>query len=213
MTNTHRLAAIVTGAAVIGLLLVGCTTPSPSPSTSTKLPTPSSTPTSTAFEPSGDPGKAQPPKDAQAAYAAANKTIGDFLHVRSQILSDGGLNPDRIQPFADGGALTQVKTEASQAQEQKVKIFGVPSWEPDASSFSTGTATIGSAAVENGAAYVKGCFDISNQTFESATNPNPPTPKVKRFPAQFSVYYVATSKSWKVWELDNLTGKEGAPAC
>lgn len=213
MTNTHRLAATAIGAAVIGLLLVGCTTPSPSPSSSTKPPTPSPTPTATAFEPSGDPGKAQAPKDAEAAYSAANKTIGDFLNVRAEILSEGGVEPERIAPYADGSALTQVKTEATQVQEQKVKIFGVPTWEPNAGAFTSGTATIGSSAVENGAAYVKGCFDISNQTFKSETNPNPPTPKVKRFPAQFSVYYVETAKSWKVWQLDNLTGKDGAPTC
>ncbi|CAM5534382.1 hypothetical protein [Leifsonia shinshuensis] len=209
MTNTHRLAAIATGAAVIGLLLVGCTTPSPSPSSSTKVPTPSPTPTSTAFEPSGDPGKAAAPKDAEAAYTAANKTIGDFLNVRAQIMAETGAKPERITPYADGAALQLVQNEASQEASKGITVSGVPGWEPDASKFSAGTATIGASTVPFGSATVEGCYDTSKQTWSGGGEGS----SVRRGPVKFSVYYVETEKSWKVFSLESLQGQAGAPTC
>ncbi len=66
---------------LIALLLAGCTDPNPMP---TPPPTPSTTPVFASDE---------------EALAAAEEAYGKFLAATDSVIRDGGLDPERVQPF------------------------------------------------------------------------------------------------------------------
>lgn len=201
-----RLAAIVAAATV---LVTGCTKdPTAFPSRSVS-PTP--TPTSSAR---GDPGAMGPPTNQDDAWVAANNTVKHFLAIQYEIEHDAGANPDRIDPYATGAALSGVQQVAAGLADKGITTRGAPNWSPNAAASSFGTLIpTGGIPIANGIVYVKGCYDVSRQTATFSNGSSAPVSSTRVFPVEFSVEYVADAKSWMVNNSQSIQGQKGAPTC
>lgn len=218
MTITRKLAPLTAVALSAVVLLAGCTSttgpnagPTKTPSTSaSQTPTPTASP----YEPVSDPGKASAPKSSDDAYVAADRTVKDFVAVQYEIQADTGANPERIEPFAIGSALENVKTIAAGLAEKKITTKGAPVWSADASTTTFGVLTpTNGTPIANGIVYLKGCYDVSKQTASYADGSAAPVSSQRVTPVQFNVRYVPEDKSWKVDALQSINGQEGAPSC
>ncbi|MGJ1428469.1 hypothetical protein ACR8AY_14650 [Clavibacter sepedonicus] len=131
-----------------------------------------------------------------------------------EIQADAGADPNRIDPFATGTVLMQVKSVAAQLAEKKGTVTGAPIWTSDASTTTFGELTpAGGAPIANGVVYLKGCLDISNQSASNADGSPAPVSDQKVAPVQANVRYIPAEKSWKVYETSNISGQAGAPQC
>ena len=204
------LAAVALGTI---LLITGCVqepTPAPSASHSQK-PTPTPDPT---YSPIGKPGSVAPPTTQDEAWVGATNTVKDFLAVQYEIERDTGANADRIDPFATGIALSNVKQVAAQLAEKKITTTGAPVWTPNAAASSFGTLTpMGGTAIPNGIAYIRGCFDVSGQTAKYADGSPAPVSATRVIPVQLTVQYSPDLKSWLVNNEVSILGQSGAPSC
>lgn len=201
-----RLAAVVAAATV---LVTGCTkdaTPSPTRSVSpTPIPTHSTR---------GDPGATGPPTNQDDAWVAAKNTVKDFLAIQYEIEHDAGANPDRIDPYATGAALSGVQQVAAGLADKGITTLGAPNWSPNAAASSFGTLIpTGGTPIANGIVYVKGCYDVSRQTATFSNGSPAPVSSTRVFPVEFSVEYVADAKSWMVNNSQSIQGQKGAPTC
>lgn len=218
MTITRKLAPLTAVALSAVVLLAGCTSTPDSNAGPTKTPSSSAsatpTPTSTPYEPVSEPGKVSPPKSSDDAYVAANRTVKDFVAVQYEIQADTGAKPERIEPFAIGSALENVKTVAAGLAEKKITTKGAPVWTADASTTTFGVLTPSQGTpIDNGIVYLKGCYDVSKQSATYDDGSAAPVSAQRVTPVQFNVRYVPQDKSWKVDALQSINGQQGAPAC
>jgi len=216
MTLTRKLAPLTAVALSTVVLLAGCTSTPDTEAGPTKTPTSSAsaTPTPTPYAPVSDPGKVSPPKSSDDAYVAANRTVEDFIAVQYEIQAETGAAPERIEPFAIGSALENVKTVAAGLAEKKITTKGAPVWTADASTTTFGVLTPSEGSpIENGIVYLKGCYDVSKQTATYEDGSAAPVSEQRVTPVQFNVRYVPQGKSWKVDALQSINGQQGAPAC
>ncbi|HEX4400149.1 MAG TPA: hypothetical protein VHZ98_02355 [Galbitalea sp.] len=210
--NKPRALATLAAVGAAAILLTGCVQGNPHPSagqTHSASPTPRPT-----YSPIGDPGSAEPPASQDDAWVAANKTVKDFLAVQYEIEHDAGANPNRIDPYANGTALSGVHQVAAGLAEKGITTHGAPKWTPSAVASSFGTLLpTGGAAIANGIVYVKGCYDVTGQTATYASGAPAPVSSTRVFPVEFNVEYVPDAKSWMVNNSQSILGQAGAPAC
>ncbi len=211
MNKPRALVALVTlGTAAI--LLAGCVQGDPHPSAAqTHSASPTARPT---YSPLGGPGSAEPPASQGEAWVAANKTVTDCLAGEYDIERDAGASPDRIAPYANGTALSDVHQVAAGLATKGITTHGSPKWSPNAAASSFGTLLpTGGVSIANGIVYVKGCYDVSGQTATYSNGPPAPVSSTRVFPGEFNVEYVPSAKSWMVNNSQSILGQVGAPAC
>ena len=209
MTKPRALLRLATVVAAVTVLVTGCTK-DPNPSLTHSV-SPSPTPTRS---PQGDPGAMGPPTNQDDAWFAATNTVKDFLAVQYEIEHDAGANPDRIDPYATGAALSGVQQVAAGLAEKSITTSGAPKWSPNAAASSFGTLIpTGGTSITNGIVYVKGCYDVSRQTTTFSNGSPAPVSSTRVFPVEFSVEYVADAKSWMVNNSQSILGQKGAPPC
>jgi len=155
-----------------------------------------------------------PPTNQDDAWVAANNTVKHFLAIQYEIEHDAGANPDRIDPYATGAALSGVQQVAAGLADKGITTRGAPNWSPNAAASSFGTLIpTGGTPIANGIVYVKGCYDVSRQTATFSNGSPAPVSSTRVFPVEFSVEYVADAKSWMVNNSQSIQGQKGAPTC
>lgn len=204
MAVSGRLATITVAVLATAVLLAGCAGPNTiTPTTASQ--SPSSTPTATTVG---------TPKTPDEAWSSATRTINSFVKVQYEIQADTGANPERMDPYATGSALEDVNQVAAGLAEKQITTTGKPKWTPNASVSTFGTLTLqAGSTIPNGIAYIRGCFDVSNQVPAYADGSRAPVSDLRIYPVQFTVRYIPDDKAWKVDALQSLAGQQGAPAC
>jgi hypothetical protein len=209
MTKPQRFVLIITAGVVVALAAAGCVqtgSGSPNP-TRTSSPSPTSSPP-------GGPDHSKPPANQDEAWIAANNTVKKFLAVQYEIEHDAGASPDRIEPYATGTALSGVQQVAAGLAEKGIVTDGAPKWSPNAAASSFGTLIpTGSPAIANGIVYLRGCYDVSNQTATYKNGSPAPVSSTRVFPVEFNVEYVLDAKAWMVSNSQSILGQAGAPVC
>jgi hypothetical protein len=209
MTRLRGIVVLTVAAVGIAGLVAGCTqTPSPLPSrTHTSSPSPT-------YPPLGNPGRVNPPANQEEAWIAANKTVKDFLAVQYAIERDAGGNPERIDAYATGAALSGVEQVAAGLAEKGIVTRGAPKWSPSPSASSFGSLIpTGGSPIANGIVYLKGCYDVTNQTATYANGSPAPVSSTRIFPVEFNVEFVPDAKVWMVSNSQSILGQAGAPTC
>jgi hypothetical protein len=204
MTTARRFVSITTAALGVLIILTGCTGPN-TVTTSTVSPTQVPTPTASPVD---------SPKSRDEAWLEATRTVADFVDVQFAIQADTGANPERIEPYATGSALKNVKDVAAGLAEKHITTTGHPKWSPNASASTFGDLIPpGGATIPNGIVYVRGCFDVSDQVPTYTDGSPAPVSSQRIYPVQFNVIYLPTDRTWKVDSLQNIADQQGAPTC
>jgi hypothetical protein len=209
MTKPQRFVLIITAGVVVALAAAGCV----QTGSGSLNPSGTSSPSPTSSR-AADPEHSKPPANQEEAWIAANTTVKNFLAVQYEIEHDAGANPNRIQPYATGTALSGVEQVAAGLAEKGIVTNGAPNWSPNAAASSFGTLIpTGGPAISNGIVYLRGCYDVSNQTATYKNGSPAPVSTTRVFPVEFNVEYVPDAKAWMVSNSQSILGQAGAPVC
>jgi hypothetical protein len=210
--RTAPRAALRALPALIGLALVtGCTaTPAPPAATTTVPSAPSASPTPTS--PAG-PAMIEAPGSANAAIAAANRSVLGYLHIAFDSAHAGGTELDSVTPWVTGDALKNEQLLAAYLQKQHYRLDGTAqTWSLSAAKSTAGNeTTTGKQVIPYGVVRLLGCVQSTNHPVGNGAPPW--TTKNRWFPTRWTVLYLPTKRQWVVAEQTTLGSAKGAPTC